>query len=115
MNFSGDTFYAQITGLLIDSFCEKSAVITWLIPTTSSPPPNERFDPATYLIGPSEDTPRKMSCIDFVMNAPSAYYYDNTTPFPPPETYVGGMNTRYHLNSNFIWANINPEDIGLDD
>uniref|UniRef100_A0A1B0DDZ6 Uncharacterized protein n=2 Tax=Phlebotomus papatasi TaxID=29031 RepID=A0A1B0DDZ6_PHLPP len=45
-----NTYYAQIRGLLQDSFCEKSAVITWLIPTTDSPPPNEAFDPATYLI-----------------------------------------------------------------
>lgn len=46
-----NTYYAQVRGLLIDTYCEKSAFITWLIPTTSSPSPNERFDPSTYLIG----------------------------------------------------------------
>lgn len=46
-----DVYYAQIRGLLTDQYCEKSAVITWLLPTEESPPPNERFDPATYVIG----------------------------------------------------------------
>lgn len=51
MDHKEDVYYAQIRGLLIDAYCEKSAVITWLIPTLSSPPPNERFDASTYLIG----------------------------------------------------------------
>lgn len=44
-------YYAQIRGLLTDPYCEKSAVITWLLPTQESPPPSECFDPATYIIG----------------------------------------------------------------
>lgn len=51
MDNNEDLYYAQIRGLLIDTYCEKSAFITWLIPTKSSPPPNERFDASTYLIG----------------------------------------------------------------
>lgn len=47
----GDIYYAQITGLLTDQYCEKSAVITWLFPTQDSPLPSEGFDPATYIIG----------------------------------------------------------------
>lgn len=47
----GGIYYAQIRGLLTDQYCEKSAVITWLIPTTASPEPEEGFDPATYVIG----------------------------------------------------------------
>lgn len=46
-----DTYYAQIRGFLTDQYCEKSAVITWLLPTEDSPPPDERFDPSTYIIG----------------------------------------------------------------
>uniref|UniRef100_A0A1L8DAI4 Putative gata zinc finger domain-containing protein 1 n=1 Tax=Nyssomyia neivai TaxID=330878 RepID=A0A1L8DAI4_9DIPT len=76
-------YYAQIRGLLQDSFCEKSAVITWLIPTTDSPPPNEEFDPATYLIGPDEDFPRKLSTLTFVMHAPNDYYKQDC-PYPKP-------------------------------
>jgi hypothetical protein len=44
-------YYAQIRGLLQDQFCEKSAVLTWLIPTQSSPPPYLGFDPQTYILG----------------------------------------------------------------
>lgn len=47
----GGIYYAQIKGLLTDQYCEKSAVITWLLPTQESPPPEEGFDPATYIIG----------------------------------------------------------------
>lgn len=50
-DFEDNIYYAQIRGLLVDTYCEKSAFITWLIPTQSSPPPNERFEPSTYLIG----------------------------------------------------------------
>ena len=27
-------------------------IFSWLLPTTGSPPPNEGFHPATYIIGP---------------------------------------------------------------
>ena len=37
----GGIFYAQLRGFLTDQYCEKSAVITWLLPTTNSPPPDE--------------------------------------------------------------------------
>lgn len=47
----GGIYYAQIKGLLTDQYCDKSAVVTWLLPTQESPPPEERFDPATYIIG----------------------------------------------------------------
>lgn len=100
-----NVYYAQIRGLQIDSYCEKSAYITWLIPTTSSPPSNERFDPATYLIGPEEDLPRKLSCMEFVMHAPSSYYMDRHNPFPKPDTW-GPENTTQEDNSNYVWANI---------
>lgn len=46
-----DTYYAQIRGFLTDQYCEKSAVVTWLLPTKFSPPPKKAFDPATYVIG----------------------------------------------------------------
>lgn len=46
-----DVYYAQLRGFLTDQYCEKSAIVTWLLPTKDSPPPNETFDPATYIIG----------------------------------------------------------------
>ncbi|KAJ1527194.1 hypothetical protein ONE63_008725 [Megalurothrips usitatus] len=93
----GDIFYAQIRGLLTDQYCEKSAVITWLIPTIASPEPEDGFDPATYVIGPDEDIPRKLECMEFVMHAPSDYYKANT-PYPPtnpPES-----------RKSFIWTKL---------
>lgn len=47
----GGIYYAQIRGLLQDQYCEKSVVVTWLIPTQSSPPPECGFDPLTYILG----------------------------------------------------------------
>ncbi|EDW72148.2 uncharacterized protein Dwil_GK10294 [Drosophila willistoni] len=80
-----NVYYAQIRGLLVDAYCEKSAFLTWLIPTQDSPDPKEGFDPATYLIGPDEDLSRKLCYLEFVMHAPSNYYYDRSTPFPLPD------------------------------
>uniref|UniRef100_A0A182J802 Uncharacterized protein n=2 Tax=Anopheles atroparvus TaxID=41427 RepID=A0A182J802_ANOAO len=100
-----NTYYAQIRGLLVDTYNEKSAVLTWLIPTTASPPPNESFDPATYQVGPDEDCPRRLTYVKFIMHAPSGYYFDRNDPFPRPETY-GPTNTTQRDNRNYVWASI---------
>ena len=42
-------YFAQIRGFLQDQYCDKSAVITWLVPTVNSP--NDKFDPTTYILG----------------------------------------------------------------
>ncbi|XP_072507603.1 GATA zinc finger domain-containing protein 1 isoform X3 [Notamacropus eugenii] len=44
----GKTYYAQIRGFIQDQYCEKSAALTWLIPTMASP--KDQFDPASYII-----------------------------------------------------------------
>ena len=44
-----DVYYAQIRGFLQDQYYEKSAVITWLLPTSASK--KEGFDPSTYILG----------------------------------------------------------------
>ncbi|XP_050067421.1 uncharacterized protein LOC126556238 [Anopheles maculipalpis] len=100
-----NTYYAQIRGLLVDAYNEKSAVITWLLPTTASPPPNEAFDPATYLAGPDEDLPRRLTYMNFVMHAPSNYYSDRNNPYPRPERF-GPSNTTQSDNRNYVWASI---------
>ena len=48
----GGLYFAQIRGLMQDQYCEKSAVITWLLPTKATDP--EQFDPATYILGMDE-------------------------------------------------------------
>lgn len=100
-----DMYYAQIRGLMVDSYCEKSAFLTWLIPTEMSPPPNERFEPSTYLIGPDEDLARKLSCMEFLMNAPSNYYHNKDNPYPAPDTYNNGADPA-ETNGGFIWKNM---------
>lgn len=81
---------------------EKSACISWLIPTTSSPDPNQEFDASTYLIGMEEDIPRKLSCMSFVCNAPSNYYYDKTSPYPSDNDNLYCQENK----KGFIWTSI---------
>ncbi|XP_050306154.1 GATA zinc finger domain-containing protein 1 [Anthonomus grandis grandis] len=80
---SNDCYYAQIIGLMTDQYCKKNAVLQWLLPTAESPPPNEEFDPATYIIGPEEDFPRDLDYMEFIMHAPSDYYKSKKTPYGP--------------------------------
>ncbi|XP_011880768.1 PREDICTED: GATA zinc finger domain-containing protein 1 isoform X2 [Vollenhovia emeryi] len=96
----GGIYYAQIRGLLTDQYCEKSAAVTWLLPTTASPTPEEGFVPETYVIGPEEDLPRKLECMEFVMHAPSDYFKLKNSPYPPPHTEKG---------AGYIWTTLRNE------
>ncbi|XP_077484101.1 GATA zinc finger domain-containing protein 1 isoform X2 [Amblyomma americanum] len=99
MDENDDTYYAQIRGLLQDQYCEKSAVITWLLPTSESP--RDHFDPSTYILGPEEDIPRKLEYMEFVCHAPSEYFKARKSPYPmqkPPGPECG-----------FIWTRIGPQ------
>lgn len=99
MDEDEDVYYGQIRGFLIDQYCEKSATITWLLPTKESPLPNVTFDPATYIIGPEEDVSRRLDCMEFVMHAPSDYYKAKNTPYPLVHpSYKPG----------FIWTSLEP-------
>ncbi|KAF5306539.1 hypothetical protein FQA39_LY08861 [Lamprigera yunnana] len=95
----GDTYYAQIRGFLTDQYCEKSACVTWLLPTKHSPPPEEAFDPVTYIMGPEEDTPRELQCMEFIMHAPSDYYHSKNTPYPPIHSAT---------ESGYVWTTLDP-------
>ena len=57
VSLEGGVYYGQLRCLLQDQYCEKSAVITWLLPTADSPPPEQGFDPSTYTIGESDCGP----------------------------------------------------------
>lgn len=100
---SSNKYYAQIRGFLTDQYCEKSAAVTWLLPTNASPPPHEGFDPSTYIIGPEEDMPRKLEYMEFVMHAPSDYYKASNSPYPliapELEEYAG-----------FIWTTLDQRE-----
>ncbi|PZC71669.1 GATA zinc finger domain-containing protein 1 [Helicoverpa armigera] len=99
----GGTYYAQIRGFLTDQYCEKSAVVTWLLPTKASPPPEQCFDPATYIIGPEEELPRKLEVMEFVMHAPSDYYKASNTPYPLTDNEVNNY-------TGFIWTSLEPKE-----
>lgn len=59
MDMEGGTYYAQLRGFLQDQYCEKSAAVTWLIPTQSSPADGS-FDPHTFILGPEEEFAQKI-------------------------------------------------------
>ncbi|KAK3852869.1 hypothetical protein Pcinc_040554 [Petrolisthes cinctipes] len=100
VDVDGGTYYAQIRGLLQDQYCEKSAVLTWLLPTKSSPPPENGFDPSTYIIGPEEDIPRKLEYMEFECHAPSDYFKDQTSPY---------STMTYQPQSCFVWSRLGPQ------
>ncbi|XP_062423727.1 GATA zinc finger domain-containing protein 1 isoform X2 [Rhea pennata] len=93
----GKTYYAQIRGFIQDQYCEKSAALTWLIPTQASP--KDCFDAASYIIGPEEDLPRKMEYLEFVCHAPSEYFKSRSSPFPTVPT---------RPEKGYIWTHVGP-------
>ncbi|XP_061520981.1 GATA zinc finger domain-containing protein 1 isoform X2 [Phycodurus eques] len=93
----GKAYYAQIRGFVQDQYCEKSAALTWLIPTQASP--KDHFDPGTYILGPEEDLPRKMEYLDFVCHAPSEYFKSRSSPFP---------TVPVRPQKGYIWTHIGP-------
>lgn len=87
-------YYAQIRGFLNDQYSKKSAVITWLLPSSESP--EEAFDPATYFIGPEEDLPRDLECMQFVCRPPSEYFMKTRSPF---------LTASCQTEKGIIWTN----------
>ncbi|XP_015793365.1 GATA zinc finger domain-containing protein 1 [Tetranychus urticae] len=97
-DFMGSVYYAQLRGFLQDQYCEKSAVITWLLPTKASP--KDYFDPTTYILGPEEDIPRKLDCMKFVCNCPSDYFKALEYPVGAPACSA--------REGGFIWTRLGP-------
>ena len=106
----GDIYYAQLRGFLIDQFAEKSAVISWLLPTKESPPPDEGFHPATYVLGPEEEVPRKLEVFTFVMHAPDDYFYNKRAPYRTLGEPPGGNFTLTRLGPR-LRKNVDGKDI----
>ena len=119
IDIEGGTYYAQVRGLLQDQYCEKSAVLTWLLPSKDSPKPENCFDPSSYVIGklfvyhnnnykpffnsisigPDEDIPRKLDYLQFVCHAPSEYFHDKYSPY---------ATKSFKPESCFIWSKMGP-------
>ena len=106
----GDIYYAQLRGFLIDQFAEKSGVISWLLPTTESPPPSEGFHAATYILGPEEEVPRKLEIFTFVMHAPDDYFYNKRAPYRTLGEPPGGNFTLTQLGPR-LRKNVDGKDI----
>ncbi|BFZ06240.1 hypothetical protein BsWGS_09280 [Bradybaena similaris] len=98
VDHEGGLYYAQLRGFLSDQYNEKSAVITWLLPTVHSP--HNKFDPSTYILGPEEDLPRKMEYMEFVCHAPSDYFRAHDAPYKT-------VNPEPKLC--YIWTSIGPQ------
>lgn len=92
---NGKMYYAQIRGFLNDQYEEKSAVISWLLPSATSP--DKGFDPGTYFLGPDEEAPRKLEYMEFIMHAPSDYFHNRRAPFP---------TTSMQPEKGFIWTRL---------
>lgn len=105
-------YYAQIRGFLEDQYCEKSASVTWLLPTTETVFSDisgsvssgsvssgyvaiEDFDPSTFILGPEEDIPRPLECMTFVSHCPSDYFKYSRSPYPTISTKP---------EAGFIWT-----------
>lgn len=54
-------------------------------------------------MGYEEDLSRKLSCLEFVMHAPSNYFHDKTNPFPGPDTN--------DFKGSYIWTTLKPIEI----
>ena len=68
-------YFAQLEGFVQDQYCEKSAGLSWLVPTR--PTSRSIFEPAAYKIGYRENKLRKLDCMTFVCHCPHDYYLED--------------------------------------
>lgn len=93
----GDKYYAQIRGFLTDEYCEHFAAIHWLIPTIEAPDDGS-FDASFYFLGPEEDMPRPMDCMQFEQHSPSDYFCHKD-----PLTVASSSRS-----SGWMWTTLSP-------
>lgn len=64
-----------------------------------------------FSLGPDEEQSRKLSCLEFIMHAPSNYYMDRTTPYPLPDFmehdtkpggYIWTTLPEFHRNKTIV-------------
>lgn len=77
----GCKYYAQCRSFLTNIFCQKSVVLTWLLPLRTLEE-DESFQPHLFYLGPEEDFARNIDYVTFVCHAPSDYYVIPKSPFP---------------------------------
>jgi hypothetical protein len=73
-------YFAQIRAFLIDETGQKSACVTWLVPKSHE---HKRikslkdFDANLFALGPSEELPRPLDCMEFVSRPKDCFYNIN--------------------------------------
>ncbi|XP_042105078.1 GATA zinc finger domain-containing protein 1 isoform X1 [Ovis aries] len=78
----GKPYYAQIRGFIQDQYCEKSAALTWLIPTLASP--RDQFDPASYIVVTEHELRKGSFIIDSSISACYMDFPGGTVEENPP-------------------------------
>ncbi|CAF0721092.1 unnamed protein product [Brachionus calyciflorus] len=64
-----NVYFAQIRAFLSDQYGQKSAILTWLIPNNDNYKRIKTlndFDPSLFELGPAEEFPRSLDCMEFV-------------------------------------------------
>lgn len=93
----GGIYYAQLRGFLQDDFCERAAVVTWLIPTQRH---ITKFDPMLFVPGLDEDTPRSMDCFNFVCRASDGLFKTKNS-HPPYLRSQSDLNNLIYVANAF--------------
>lgn len=96
---AGDVYYAEINGLMIDENCEKSASLTWLVPTQPWKR-GDRFDPFHFVRKCKSDLPHKLSCMTFVMHSTSGNITNNSLNIARPPLPRGVTFSTHQLYCN---------------
>lgn len=107
----GRMYFAQLTGFLQDQYCEKSASISWLVPTR--PTSREFFDPSAYKIGLEDVQLRKLDCMTFVRHCPHDYYIRKFFKTPSSnrddqEQRVDASYSKDDRGHAYIWMTMEP-------
>ncbi len=87
-------YFAQIRAFMVDEYGSKSAILTWLIPTSlehQSIKTLKDFDPSLFVLGPAEELPRPLDCMEFVcrLGDANASYFANAN----ESTYTDSLVT----------------------
>jgi len=66
-NVDGLLYYASLRSFMEDPYGNQFGVVLWLLPLFPDP---SSYNPADFLLGPAEDVPRPLDCMQFVSHDP---------------------------------------------
>ncbi|RNA25665.1 GATA zinc finger domain-containing 1 [Brachionus plicatilis] len=100
-------YFAQIRAFLSDQYGQKSAVITWLIPVSENFLQIrylKDFDPSLFELGPAEDFPRSLDCMEFVARLDH---------HPQIKSGLGYFNYELKFKNDLLRHKFNLEDLAM--